>query len=96
MSDRKSSLFSVPVKGALNISGVCLSTSVEHREWDKDGVHKSMDLAVMFVNSADIGVVVVRAYNPAFSFADVPIGEVVHVPIVEYRIENGIKSAVYR
>lgn len=92
----KEKLFSAPVKGALNISGVCLGVNTEHREWDKDGVHKSMDLAVMFVQVPDLGVVVVRAYNPDVSFDDCAAGDNVHVPVNEYRIENGVKSVTYR
>lgn len=92
----KEKLFSAPVKGALNISGTCLGVNTEHREWDKDGVHKSMDLAVMFVQVQDLGVVVVRAYNPDISFDDCSAGDVVHIPVSEYRIENGVKSVTYR
>ena len=92
----KEKLFSVPVKGQLNISGSCLGVNTEHREWDKDGVHKSMDLAVMFVQVQDLGVVVVRAFNPEVSFDDCSVGDTVHVPVSEYRIENGVKTVVFR
>lgn len=92
----KEKLFSAPIKGALNITGVVLGVNTEHREWDKDGIHKSMDLAVMFVHTQDLGVVVVRAFNPDVSFEDCSQGDNVYVPVSEYRIENGVKTVVYR
>lgn len=82
-------------KSDLIISGVFLSGRVEHREWEKDGVKKEMDVLAFFVQ-ANNDIFVCRSFNPSYQFSDFKSGENIVVPISEYRIDNMVKSIVVR
>lgn len=79
----------------LVISGTYLDGRTEHREWEKDGVKKSMDVMCLFVQTPK-GIFVARSFNPSYTFADFKPGDTIVLPIAEYRIDNMVKSVTIR
>lgn len=79
----------------LIVSGSYLSGQLEHREWEKDGVKKEMDVLAMFLQT-DRGIFVARSFNPSYQFDDFKAGDTIVLPIAEFRIDNMVKSITVR
>ena len=77
------------------VEGVFIASQIEHRKWIKDGVEREMDVLCLFVQS-DKGVFVCRSFNPPYRFDDFKAGDKIVIPVSEYRVENGVKSVMFR
>lgn len=79
----------------LVVSGTFIQSQVEHREWEKDGVKKEMDVMCLFFQAPQ-GIFVARSFNPSFRFEDFKPGDPIVLPVSEYRIDNMVKSITIR
>ena len=79
----------------LTVSGTFLESRTEHREWEKDGVKKEMDVMCLILQTPK-GIFVARSFNPSYTFGDFKPGDHIVLPIAEYRIDNMLKSITIR
>lgn len=79
----------------LVLSGTFIARQKEHREWTKDGVSKQMDVLLLFVQCPS-GIYACRSFNPSYDFADFKVGDSISLPIAEFKLENAIKSVIFR
>lgn len=79
--------------GELCISGTVLGRQHESRQYkDKQtGQERTLELEVVFLQS-DIGVCVVRAFNPEMDMSDFKAGDQVCFPVERFEKDNGVKS----
>lgn len=61
----------------------------------KTGLQTEMNRQVL-VLQCSFGIVLVRAFNPQFDYSSIAVGTKVDLPINEYRIDNGVKTAVVK
>ena len=79
----------------LVISGKFLKHQKEHREWEKDGEKKQMDVDCVYLDDG-LNMLIIRIFNPSIDLDSFPVGQKVFFPIQEYRKENGLKTFVAR
>lgn len=83
--------------GELCISGTVLGRQHETRTYkDKQtGQEKTLQLEVVFIQS-EIGVSVIRAFNPEMDMSVFNAGDSVCFPVERYEKDNGVKSFTVR
>lgn len=79
----------------LVISGKFVMHQKEHREWEKDGQKREMDVDCLYLQDG-ANMLIVRVFNPSVDLDLFPVGGKVYIPVQEYRKENGLKTFVAR
>lgn len=79
----------------LVLEGAFVASQKEHRSWEKEGVHKEMDVVCLFVQN-ETGVYVCRSFNPSYDFSDFKMGDNIAIPVSEFRVDGGVKSVTFR
>lgn len=77
------------------LEGSFISVQKEHRSWEKEGVHREMDVLCLLINN-QTGAYVCRSFNPSYDFSDFKLGDSIAIPVSEFRIDNGLKTVIFR